>query len=83
MDEILFHVFLDRVSTYLDRVNTHACTCAADVHRLTGAWRALLEQHTPARRGRCSTCRSPGMCSVWRVATTWFIPTHLRPSGGG
>ncbi|ONI73429.1 hypothetical protein ALI144C_46905 [Actinosynnema sp. ALI-1.44] len=82
MDEILFRALAERVAGYLDGVDRMATAQPREVghelRRLSGAWRSLLGQHAPTgRRRRCVGCQSPrgspAMCTVWRVAGTWFV----------
>ncbi|TCO65459.1 hypothetical protein [Actinocrispum wychmicini] len=76
MDEILFRALVEAVDGYLGRVERIAALSSEagiELARLVGAWRSLLGQHPPARRGRCAGCRAPGMCSVWQVAGAWFV----------
>jgi hypothetical protein len=83
VDEILFRALAERVGGYLDGVERLSLAQSRDVagelQRLAGAWRSLLGQHgpSPVRKGRCVGCQtsrgSPGMCSVWRVASAWFL----------
>ncbi|MEV4317501.1 hypothetical protein [Actinocrispum sp. NPDC049592] len=82
MDEILFRALDERVRGHLDEVDrlaatTHPARTAVELHRLTTAWRTLLDLHTPTatrRTNRCPVCRTPGMCPVWKVATAIFVP---------
>ncbi|MGH3919315.1 MAG: hypothetical protein ACRDSG_09825 [Pseudonocardiaceae bacterium] len=92
MDERLGRVLRERVEAYLrdaERVLRGAEPGAAwpavraRLLPLAAAWRSLLTQHGPGRRGRCRHCdrgfrplRSQRrQCSVWRVA-------HAHLGGG-
>jgi hypothetical protein len=80
VDEILFQVLAGSVGRYLDAAERLAgaepSAAGFELRRMSAAWRALLALHRPGatRRGGCTGCaRQPGMCSVWRVATAYFV----------
>ncbi|MGH3897544.1 MAG: hypothetical protein ACRDTA_04675 [Pseudonocardiaceae bacterium] len=92
MDERLGRVLRERVEAYLrdaEGVLRGAepgaawSTVRVRLLPLVTAWRSLLAQHSPGRRGRCRHCdrgfrfvRSQGLqCSVWRTA-------HAHLGGG-
>ena len=78
MDEVLYGVFAENVSRYLDGVDGGPHQ-PEELRRLVAAWRALLDLHHPAgSRGRCAGCAESrrhrgAMCNVWRVANAFFI----------
>jgi hypothetical protein len=78
VDEVLFGVFAENVGKYLDAVDRRAGQ-SEELRLLLAAWRALLDLHRPeGRRGSCAGCaearhRRGGMCSVWRVASAFFV----------
>jgi hypothetical protein len=79
VDEILFQVLAEGVGRYLDAVDrlseTQQVAAGSELRRMSAAWRALLGMHQPswARRG-CSSCgRKGAMCTVWRVASSYFV----------
>jgi hypothetical protein len=76
VDELLYRVFAESVGRYLDGVERRLCgepALVEEARRLVAAWRALLELHEPAGR-RCRACaRRHSMCSVWRVASAYFV----------
>jgi hypothetical protein len=72
VDEMLYRVFAESVGRYLDGVERLA-EPASEARRLAAAWRALLALHVPRGR-RCAACaRGRAMCSVWRVASAYFV----------
>lgn len=78
MDEILFGVLAESVGRYLDAVERLASAqppvAGTELRRLAAAWRALLGLHEPAGAKKCGGCRKRHhMCSVWRVATAYFV----------
>lgn len=92
MDERLRRVLRERVEAYLRDAERLLGAAEPGVAwpavrvrllPLAAAWRALLAQHVPGRRGRCRHCdrafrplrdRHP-LCSVWRTA-------HAHLGGG-
>lgn len=57
---------------------SRAALADTEIGRLTDAWRALLDLHTPDERGRCRQCsgrrrsrRHP--CAVWLIAHDYLI----------
>jgi hypothetical protein len=77
VDEVLFGVLAENVGSYLDEVDRRTGQ-SEELHRLVAAWQALLDLHHPSgRKGRCggctAGCRGTAMCSVWRVATAFFV----------
>jgi hypothetical protein len=72
VEELFYRLLAEHVGRYLESVDRLASArrapLAGEAHRLVAAWRALLELHGP---GRCG-CRR-GMCSVWRVASAYFV----------
>jgi hypothetical protein len=79
VDEILFQVLAEGVGRYLDAVDRLAATqqvaAGSELRLLSAAWRALLGLHQPSStRRRCSSCgRKAAMCTVWRVASSYFV----------
>ena len=79
MDEILFQVLAESVGRYLDAVDRLAgaeSRAGPELRRLSAAWRAVLGLHRPStgRRRGCTGCaRRDAMCTVWRVATAYFL----------
>jgi hypothetical protein len=78
VDEILFGVLAESVGRYLDLVDRLAAgqpvAARSEMRRMSAAWRALLELHRPGgSRRRCSGCDRAGMCTVWRVASAYFL----------
>jgi hypothetical protein len=79
VDEVLSGAGAEDVGRYLEHVDrlarrADAAQVAEELHRLTAAWRALLDIHRPTgRRGRCACCRGTTTCTVWRVANAFFV----------
>ena len=79
MDEVLFQVLAESVGRYFDAVERLAgaqpVAARSELHRMSAAWRSLLGMHRPAgARHRCAGCEQrAGMCTVWRVASAYFV----------
>jgi hypothetical protein len=79
VDEVLFQVLAESVGRYLDAVDRLAgaqgTAARVELRRMSAAWRSLLGMHRPAgTRHRCTGCADrTGMCSVWRVASAYFV----------
>ncbi|KAA2264638.1 hypothetical protein F0L68_05950 [Solihabitans fulvus] len=96
MDDVLWGLLRERIGYFLDAADRAAASQWSggplETRRLVAAWRALLRQHRPARRGGCLGCgrRGGGMCGVWRVASAYFVhrlpltpATNTIPESGG
>ncbi|MET9631777.1 hypothetical protein ABZX92_30360 [Lentzea sp. NPDC006480] len=80
MDHVLANVLHERVFAILSQLES-ASTPQATIS-LTSAWRTLLTLHEQTDTGACKACGPrwrKHMCSVWRVATAYFI-RHDRDS---
>lgn len=70
MDHVLAQLLHERVFANLTQLESPATT------RLIEAWRTVLTLHEPTESGACKACGPrwrKHMCSVWRVATAYFI----------
>ncbi|MCP2250894.1 hypothetical protein LX86_009690 [Lentzea aerocolonigenes] len=70
MDHVLAAVLHERVFASLAQLES------PETHRLVAAWRTLLQDHRQTDSGACKACGPRWrrhMCSVWRVATAYFI----------
>ena len=75
MDHGLANLLHERVFASLNQLES------PDTARLIAAWRALLTLHEPTESGACKACGPrwrKHMCSVWRVATAYFIRHERR-----
>lgn len=77
MDHVLAQLLHERVFAILNQLES------PETARLIAAWRTLLTVHEPTESGACKACGPrwrKHMCSVWRVATAYFI-RHDRRCG--
>ena len=78
MDHVLAQLLHERVFAILNQLESPTTST------LTAAWRALLTLHEPTDSGACKACGPrwrKHMCSVWRVATAYFIRDERPPPG--
>ena len=79
MDHVLAQLLHERVFAFLNQLESP--TAAPETTRLAEAWRTLLRLHEPTESGACKACGPrwrKHMCSVWRVATTYFVRRDER-----
>ena len=70
MDHVLANALHERVFAILNQLES------PETIRLTAAWRTLLALHEQTESGSCKACGPrwrKHMCSVWRVATAYFV----------
>jgi hypothetical protein len=97
MDDVLRSALCAAVYDRLDYLDTivhdadapsRAALADSAIPMLTRAWRELLCEHEPDKRGRCRACsprwtRRVRRCSVWQLAHRHLIPdVHERPAAG-
>jgi hypothetical protein len=77
VDHVLAQLLHERVFATLSILETQDRRAESRATaRLTAAWRTLLNLHEPTDTGACKACGPrwrKHMCSVWRVATAYFI----------
>ena len=80
---------LDYLDTLVADGDTASRAALADTEilRLTAAWRELLAQHHPDRRGRCPRCarwhpRRRNPCSVWATAHRLLLVADTSSPAG-
>ncbi|GLY52337.1 hypothetical protein Lesp01_59930 [Lentzea sp. NBRC 102530] len=74
MDHVLAGALHERVFAILNQLESPA------TRSLVEAWRTLLSHHEPTESGACKACGPRWrrhMCSVWRVAATYFVREAL------
>jgi hypothetical protein len=77
MDHVLANALHERVFASLAQLESPN---APETTRLIAAWRAVLSLHEQTESGSCKACGPRWrrhMCSVWRVATAYFIRHEL------
>ena len=75
MDHVLATLLHERVFASLNQLESPTTA------RLIAAWRTLLSLHEPTDTGACKACGPrwrKHMCTVWRVATAYFIRQDAR-----
>lgn len=73
MDHVLAQLLRERVFGILTHLEHGA---SPETIRLIAAWRTILTLHKATESGSCEACGPRWrrhMCSVWRVATAYFI----------
>lgn len=80
MDHVLAQLLHERVFANLKQLESPETT------GLVAAWRTLLDLHEATESGACKACGPRWrrhMCSVWRVATAYFMRheghSNVRP----
>ena len=79
MDHVLAQLLHERVFAFLNQLESP--TTAPETTRLAEAWRTLLRLHEPTESGACKACGPrwrKHMCSVWRVATAYYVRRDER-----